>query len=133
MLKSKAIIIQRNKQSGFTLIEIIAVFALLAILASISVPKFINLGSTASQRALQAALSELNAQESMVWSRVKLSETGWVDDETLFLEIDTDLGTGYIWTPPAEVDGGNLHFKDQMLKLKRSPSTSVSVGKWEQI
>lgn len=133
MLKSKAIIIQCNKQSGFTLIEIIAVFALLAVLASISVPKFINLGSTASQRALQAALSELNAQESMVWSRVKLSETGWVDDETLFLEIDTELGTGYKWTPRVEIDGGNLHFKDQMLKLKRSPSTSVSVGKWEQI
>jgi hypothetical protein len=57
----------------------------------------------------------------------------WLDDATLFSRIDTDLGADYHWSPKAKIDGGKLHFKHQMVKLKRSPSTVTSFGKWEII
>ena len=52
--------------NGFTLVEIIAALAILGILASISIPKFFNLGSNAKQKVLQSAISGLNSQESML-------------------------------------------------------------------
>jgi hypothetical protein len=48
----------------------------------------------------------------------------------LFSLIETDLGTGFHWSPKAKNDGGKLHFKNQMIKLKRIPSTATSFGKW---
>lgn len=123
-------IINIQQENGFTLVEIIAVLAILAILASLSMPRFIDLGDNAKQKILLSALSELNAQESLLWSKMKYSNEGWVDDETLFSQLDTDLGSDYKWAPKATSTGGNLHFKDQKLKLTRNPSTAISSGKW---
>lgn len=122
-----------TNQSGFTLVEIIAVLIILAILASLSVPKFIDLGANASQAALKSAINELNGREQLVWAQIKTSQIGWADDETLFSQIDSDLGTDYKWSPKANIDGGILHFKDQMIKLQRIPSTETAAGRWKII
>jgi len=118
---------------GFTLLELIVVLALLAMLASVSVPKFIDLSANAGQKALQAGVAELNLRENLVWLNIKNSQIGWVDDAAVFSQIDTDLGPNYHWSPTAEIDGGILHLKDQMIKLKRSPSTATSAARWEVI
>jgi hypothetical protein len=47
------------------------------------------------------------------------------------LQIYTDLGDVYKWSPQAQVDGGILHFRDQVVKLKRNLSTINSPGNWE--
>ena len=117
-------------ENGFTLVEIIAVLAILAILASLSLPKFINLDGNAKIKALHSALSELNTREKLIWSKVKLSNGGWVDDVTLFSKLDTNFGPNYKWAPNASTTGGSLHFQEQKITLERSPSTAASPGKW---
>ena len=120
-------------KKGYTLLELIAVVAILAILASLSVPKFIDLNASSGQKALRAAVEELNSRERMVWLNIKNSHSMWINDTIIFSQINTDLGVGYHWSPEAKIDGGKLHFKDQMIKLKRVSSTATSAGKWEII
>jgi type II secretory pathway pseudopilin PulG len=115
------------------LLELIAVLAILAVLAAVSAPKFIDLDAKASQKGLRVAVAELNSRERMVWLNIRNSRIGWIDDSTIFSQIDTDLGSYYHWSPKAKIDGGKLHFKDQMIKLKRTPSKAKSAGKWEII
>ena len=120
-------------KKGYTLLELVAVMAILANLASLSVPRFIDLSASSGQKALRAAVEELNSRERMVWLNIKNSQSMWINDTTIFSQINTDLGVGYHWSPEAKIDGGKLHFKDQMIKLKRVPSAATSAGKWEII
>lgn len=122
-----------SNKMGFTLLELIVVLSLLAILAAVSVPKFIDLSANAEQKALRSGVAELNGREIMVWLNIKNSQIGWVDDATVFSQVDADLGLNYHWSPRAEIDGGKLHYKNQMVKLKRIPSTAASAARWEII
>lgn len=78
-------------------------------------------------------MEELSSRERMVWLNIKNSQSMWIDATAHFSQVDTDLGAGYHWSLKAKIDGGKLHFKDQMIKLKRIPSTATSFGKWEII
>jgi prepilin-type N-terminal cleavage/methylation domain-containing protein len=119
-------------RSGFTLIELIAVLAMLAVLASLSVPRFVEVDASASRQALLSSVAELNSRESLTWSQVKLSTTGWLDDAGVFSQMNTDLGPEFRWTPQAGIDGGNLHFKEQLLRLEREASLATRAGKWKE-
>jgi len=130
---NKNMISKISHSKGFTLLELIVVLALLAILAAVSAPKFIDLSTNAEQKALRSGVAELNGRENLVWLNIKNSQIGWVDDTAVFSQINTDLGPNYHWSPRAEIDSGKLHFKDQMVKLKRIPSTAVSAARWEII
>lgn len=121
-----------TNQSGFTLIELIAVLAILAVLASLSIPRFVEVDANAGRQALASSVAELNSRESLTWSQVKLSTTGWVDDAGVFSRVDTDLGADFRWTPSPAVDGGNLHFREQILKLEREASLATRAGKWKE-
>jgi prepilin-type N-terminal cleavage/methylation domain-containing protein len=101
----------RSKQKGYTLLEIIVVLVILSILAVLSVPRFVDIGVNAKTKAFEAAVSELNTREALVWVNFKNSHIGWIDDATLFAQIDDDLGPSYHWKSSAEIDGGRLYFK----------------------
>jgi hypothetical protein len=73
----------------------------------------------------------LNSRDATLWSNLKISDSGWQSDEILFSQLNTDLGDSFKWSPNAKIDGGILHYKEQMVKLKRIASTQSSPARWE--
>lgn len=117
-------------RSGFTLVEVIVVLVILSVLGSFAIKRVLALDSSATQKSLECAVTELNSRECLTWARVKTSTSSWVGDARLFSEIETNLGSEYSWGSKAP-DGGTLSFKGKEVKLERSPSTSSESASWK--
>ena len=123
---------ERDEQ-GFTLLEIIATIVILSILAALAIPRYISLDESARQRAIDAGIAELNGRETLTWSNLKISASGYKDDDTLFDMIDYKLGDEYSWEEGErpDIDGGNLKFKDaSAVMLTRKQSDEINPGSW---
>lgn len=127
MLKGSCVL----NQKGFTLIELISVMVIMGVMASVGVKKLDLLSDTAATRALKEGVKELNAREVLVWTKLKLSDTGWTSDAVLFTEIDTNLGVDYVWTVGPDASGGTLSFRSEAIALNRTVSTTSSMGSWK--
>ena len=110
--------------------ELIVILAVIAIIAAIAVPIYFNFTDKTAEKLLNAAIAELNGREKLAFVDVKKSQDGWVNDQTVFSQVNTDMGSGFHWGPKAKENGGTLHYKNQKIKLKRIASTSSSAGKW---
>jgi prepilin-type N-terminal cleavage/methylation domain-containing protein len=117
-------------RKGFTLIELIAVMVIMGVMVSVAIKKFDILSDTASITAIKSGVRELNIQETLVWTQIKLSETGWTSDADVYNAVDKNLGQGYSWSPGPNISGGTLYYKSQSVALVRDESKRNSVGSW---
>ena len=123
-----------GNETGFTLLEIIAVLVILSILAALAIPRYISLDESARQRAIDAGIAELNGRETLTWSNIKISESGWIDDAKTFSLIDPDLGSDYQWAAgDPDESGGAITFKDSAaVTLTRIESENTHPGNWSR-
>ena len=131
-------------QSGFTLLELIGVLVILSVMAALAIPRYIDLEASATIRSIDAAISELNSREALVWSQVKTTRssydrhTGDVKVWGLMCNDSTNsypyLGDSYTWTALPTETGGTLIFKSgSEFTLSRAKSTIANPGRWSRL
>ena len=115
---------------GFTLIELLSVMVIMAVLGAVGVKKFGLVTDTADRRVLESSVTELNVRETLTWFNIKMSVEGWTGDEDLFAQVNKNLGPDFVWSSGPTTIGGTLQLRDNVLSLKREPSTPSQSGRW---
>ena len=118
-------------EEGFTFIELISITVVMGVMVSVVMKKTDFLSDNASLTLLRSGIRELNTRETVVWSKMKLSDAGYSNDSDVYNAIDKNVGAEYSWHPAPNKDGGRLHFGSQSIDLTRVPSTSIAPGSWE--
>jgi hypothetical protein len=107
--------------------------AILSIVTAVTFKSVVAISYTAEDNALSQGLKELNIREKMTWAKIKLSDHGFQNDDTVWRKIDYNIGEQYIWTTPPSKNGGTLQLGSQSVSLKRTASKNDMAGYWGRI
>jgi type IV pilus assembly protein PilA len=144
----------RNKQKGFSLIELLIVVAIILIIAAIAIPNLLRSKIAANQASAVASLRTLNTSSALFYtnyqaypSKIADMATGTTVSSTSADLIDNVLSTGtksgYVFTwkggtttggytitaDPLSASTGTVHyFTDQSFVIRSNSTTTAAVG-----
>ncbi|WP_413701058.1 prepilin-type N-terminal cleavage/methylation domain-containing protein [Psychromonas sp. KJ10-10] len=84
-----------NKQSGFTLIELVIVIIILGVLSAVAVPKFVSLRNEAKLATIKDLKATLETASTFTYTRSMIEGLGNLADETLSSGVKIRYGYPY--------------------------------------
>jgi prepilin-type N-terminal cleavage/methylation domain-containing protein len=128
---------KKNREQGFTLIEIIAVLILLGILAAVATPKFLDLRDDAKKRAADGAVAAAQSQLSMAYAKGVLYDfnSTFTDDYTsaqdVCDEVAYDAPSGEQFNATCTITGtGTDPWYNSTVNITATYGDQTSSGTW---
>lgn len=117
-----------GNHKGFTLLEIVAVLLIIGVLASLALPKYMDLQNMARIRAAQGAIAEMKGRASLTYAKYLLENNGSSPSvDSLMAMISTDAGPDFLVGKIADGTNGIVFRVD---KVQGVPLETSIAGTW---